>query len=95
MAIYVYESKSGERVEREYPMAKSPKTVRVDGKRYERVIAQVASPVVANVSGVHGGPPGSKVQIRNKRDIAEIEARCPGLKYNPDFYHEHDPRNGK
>lgn len=87
MPIYVYESKDGDRIERVSSWEKSPKTVRANGKRYERIIVQTASPVVENVAGIHRGP-GEPVMIRNKHDIRELEARVPGLKYDPSFYHE-------
>jgi len=91
VAIYTYESKDGARVEREFPIGRYPQSVRMGGRRYTLRITMPARPVVENVAGVHHGA-GDPVVIRNKRDIAEIEARKPGLKFNPEYYHDHKVR---
>lgn len=91
MPIYTYESNDGKRVERVYPSSKYPQSIRVGGRRYTLRITLPAAPVIENVAGVHHGA-GAPVVIRNKRDIAELEARQPGLKYDPAYYHDRKVR---
>lgn len=87
MPIYTYESKDGKVEERVYPMSCYPQSIRMGGRRYTLRITMPARPVVENVAGIHHGP-GEPTIIRNKRDIAEAEARKPGLKFNPEFYND-------
>lgn len=39
MTTYVYRSKRGATVERQYPMGKAPKAIKVKGRRFERQIS--------------------------------------------------------
>lgn len=91
MPIYTYESNDGKRIEREYPVRSYPQSVRVGGRRYTLRITAPARPVVENVAGIHHGP-GELTIIRNKHDIREAEARKPGLKFDPEYFHDRSRR---
>ncbi len=110
MATFGYVNRHGEKIEREYPCGSAPKRVRHRGGWYERDYTLAQAPVVSRIEGIHSclpptirgvrevvkdGPDAGKVAIRNRQEIREIEAANPGLKFNPEYYHDYDVRRGR
>lgn len=87
MTTYVYESTQGERVERVYPMGKSPKKLKVGPRWYHRIIVPCGFSI-EKVEGMHRPSAGKPFHVRNMHDIRNIEAanEHKGIKWNPDAY---------
>lgn len=101
MTVYVYESALGNRIERDYRIGKQPRRLTIDGVRFDlAIVAPMVSiprspygpqPLPRSIGGIKERAPNGDAVVRNKSDIRNIEAANPGLKFNPDYYH--DSRN--
>ena len=89
--LYFYDRPGRAPVSRWYPTGRAPASYR--GARLRQVIERHDGESAAGwvsdrfVAGIHKGP-GEDTIIRNKFDIAEAEARKPGLKFNPEYFHD-------
>lgn len=77
MSVYVYESPSGDVIEREFRMGRAPQTIVVDGKRCKRVFTAPRVSIARDVGHIATNFPDSHVKYHKGDTVIQDGRKVP------------------
>lgn len=77
MSVYVYESPSGDVIEREFRMGRAPRSIVVNGKRCKRAITLPRMSVARDVGHVAENFPDSHVHLHQGETVVQHGRKVP------------------